>query len=263
MIKTKQFSVSIVIPCYNEENNLKRGVLDEVYNYLKDQTYIWEVLIANDGSTDQSLKIVKAFADKHKGFVAIDLPHGGKPSALKGGLAKAKYDIVLFTDMDQSTPITELGKLLPYFSQGYQIVIGSRGAQRSKYSLIRQIASAVFLTIRRFLLLPSIVDTQCGFKACKTQIAKKIFPLLAYFQDRTDQSGWVVSAYDVEFLFIAHKLGYKTKEVRVKWQDEDISTTKNRGQKFKKESIQMAKEIYRIKLKDIKGGYAKDKRKLS
>ncbi len=259
MKKVKHFSVSIVIPCYNEENNLDRGVLDEVYTYLKKQTYTWEVIIANDGSTDNSLKIVKDYATKHKGFVALDLPHGGKPSALKGGLARARHDIVLFTDMDQSTPITELDKLLPYFSQDYQVVIGSRGAQRNKYSLLRQIASAIFLTIRRFLLLSSIVDTQCGFKACKTQVAKKIFPLLAYFQDRLDQSGWTVSAYDVEFLFIAHKLGYKTKEVKVKWQDEDTSTTKNRGDKFKKESVQMAKEIYRIKLKDIKGGYATEK----
>jgi len=259
MKKVKQISVSIVIPCYNEENNLKRGVLDEVFNYLKDQTYIWEVIIANDGSTDQSLKIIKAFTDKHKGFITLDLVHGGKPSALKGGLAHVKNDIVLFTDMDQSTPITELDKLLPYFSEGYQVVIGSRGAQRNKYSLFRQIASAVFLTVRRLLLLPSIVDTQCGFKAFKTSVARRIFPRLAYFQERTNLSGWTVSAYDVEFLFIAHKLGYKTKEVRVKWQDEDTSTTKNRGDKFKKESIQMAKEIYRIKLKDIKGGYATKK----
>jgi dolichyl-phosphate beta-glucosyltransferase len=262
-MKINQLSLSIVIPCYNEENNLNRGVLDQVYNYLRKQKYTWEVIIANDGSTDQSLEIVKDFANKHKGFIVLDLPHGGKPSALKGGLVQVKNDIVLFTDMDQSTPITELDKLLPYFDQNYQIVIGSRGTQRSKYSLIRQIASATFLTVRRLILLPSIVDTQCGFKAFETEVAKKVFPLLAYFQDRADQSGWTVSAYDVEFLFIAHKFGNKIKEVRVKWRDEDTSTTKNRGDKFKKESIQMAKEIYRIKLKDMKGGYASNKRKLS
>ena len=260
-MKSQKMSVSIVIPCYNEENNLNRGVLDQVYDYLKKQKFTWEVIIANDGSTDKSLSIVKNFAKKHKGFIALDLPHGGKPSALKGGLSHVKNDIVLFTDMDQSTPLTELDKLLPHFNKGYQVVIGSRGAQRSKYSLTRQIASATFLTIRRMLLLPSVVDTQCGFKAFKTSVARQVFPKLAYFQDRTDQSGWTVSAYDVEFLFISHKLGYKIKEVRVKWQDEDTSTTKNRGDKFKKESIQMAKEIYRIKLKDIKGGYATNKRK--
>jgi len=255
-MKTSQLSVSVVIPCYNEENNLNRGVLDQVYEYLNKQKYLWEVIIANDGSTDNSLSIIKRFSNKHANFRLVNLPHGGKPSALKGGLAHVKHSIVLFTDMDQSTPIAQLDKLLPYFQKGYQVVIGSRGTQRTKYSFIRRLASATFLTIRRLILLPSIVDTQCGFKAFKTEVAKRVFPLLAYFQDRTDQSGWTVSAYDVEFLFMTQKLGYKIKEVRVIWQDEDTSTTKNRGDKFKKESIQMAKEIYRIKLKDIKGGYA-------
>lgn len=258
MSKNKSnFSLSVVIPCYNEENNLNRGVLNQVYDYLKNQTYNWEVIIANDGSTDNSLKIAQNFSKNHKGFVALDLPHGGKPSALKGGLAKVKNDIVLFTDMDQSTPISELSKLLPYFSKGYQVVIGSRGTERHNFSLSRRLASAIFSSVRRLILLPGIVDTQCGFKAFKSDVARAIFPKLAYFSDRLDQSGWTVSAYDVEFLFMAQFLGYKIKEVKVKWQDEDTSTTKNRGDKFKKESIQMAKEIYRIKLKHLKGGYEK------
>jgi len=123
--------------------------------------------------------------------------------------------------------------------------------------LSRRLASAIFSSVRRLILLPNIIDTQCGFKAFKSDVATIIFPKLAYFSDRLDQSGWTVSAYDVEFLFMAQFLGYKIKEVKVKWQDEDTSTTKNRADKFKKESIQMAKEIYRIKLKQLKGGYEK------
>lgn len=257
MKKNKNLSLSVVIPCYNEENNLNRGVLDQVYQYLVKQKFNWEVIIANDGSTDNSLKIAQNFSKNHKGFIALDLPHGGKPSALKGGLAKVKNDIVLFTDMDQSTPISELDKLLPYFSKGYQVVIGSRGVERHNFTLLRRLASAIFTFFRRIVLLPNIIDTQCGFKAFKSVVARSIFPKLAYFSDRKDQSGWTVSAYDVEFLFMTQLSGYKIKEVKVKWQDEDTSTTKNRGEKFKKESIQMAKEIYRIKLKHLKGGYEK------
>ena len=258
MIKTKtNIGLSVIIPCYNEENNLKRGVLNQVNDYLKTKKFPWQVIIANDGSTDNSLKIVTDFSKKHPGFIALDLPHGGKPSALKGGLAHAKYNISLFTDMDQSTPISEFDKLLPYFNKNYQVVIGSRGVERQNFSLSRRLASALFSTFRRLLLLSNIIDTQCGFKAFQTTVAREIFPKLAYFSDRLDQSGWTVSAYDVEFLFMAHLLGYKIKEVKVRWQDEDISTTKNRGDKFKKESIQMAKEIYRIKLKQLTGGYEK------
>jgi len=82
-------SISIIIPCYNEENNLKRGVLDEVYAYLKDKDFKWEVIVANDESTDNSLKIAKDISSKYPGFRLLDLPHGGKPSAVWGGIKQA------------------------------------------------------------------------------------------------------------------------------------------------------------------------------
>ena len=114
-------SISIIIPCYNEENNLKKGVLNEVSDFLKTQKFQWEVIICNDESTDKSLKLVKDFASKHKGFRVLDLPHGGKPSAVWGGIQEAKYPIILFTDMDQSTPLKELTKLLPFFTNSYPL----------------------------------------------------------------------------------------------------------------------------------------------
>ncbi len=254
--KIKEFSLSVIIPCYNEEKNLNRGVLDQVYDFMSTQTYPWEVIVVNDESTDNSLSLLNKFAKKHPGFIILDLPHGGKPSALKGGLAKAKYNHVLFTDTDQSTPISELSKIIPYFNKGFDVVIGSRGIQRDNFSAIRKIGSAIFSTTRRLLLLPNIVDTQCGFKAFKTKVARSIFPHLAYFQDNVAKSGWAVSAYDVEFLFIAQKMGHKIREVRVLWQDEDISSTKgDLSKRYKKESILMAKEVYRITLKNLQGGY--------
>ncbi|MBU1129864.1 glycosyltransferase, partial [Patescibacteria group bacterium] len=97
---TKKLKISVVIPCYNEESNLNRGVLQKVYTYLSKQLYKWEVIIANDASTDNSPKIVKQFVAKHKNFRIITLPHGGKPSAILAGLKKARYPLVLFTDMD-------------------------------------------------------------------------------------------------------------------------------------------------------------------
>jgi dolichyl-phosphate beta-glucosyltransferase len=255
-----EIALSIVIPCYNEENNLKRGVLNNVYKFLTKQQFNWEVLLCNDESTDNSLKLLQNFADKHKNFKVLDLPHGGKPSAVWGGIQKAKYPVVLFTDMDQSTPLSECLKLLPYFNKNYDVVIGSRGDNREGTSTIRKIMSRAFLFGRRLFLLHTINDTQCGFKAIRTNLAKKIFPNLQFFKGQDSSSGWRVSAFDVEFLFMAQKWGYKIKEVPVKWRNEDSSTTKgDNTARFKKESQQMIQEIIRVKLNDLRHFYDQKK----
>lgn len=252
--------ISVIIPCYNEESNLKRGVLSQVSDYLKKQKYNWEVVVCNDDSTDKSLKLVQNFCSKNKNFKVLDLPHGGKPSAVWGGIQAAKYPIVLFTDMDQSTPLKEVSKLLPYFDQNYDIAIGSRGLVRQGNSLLRRIGGPVFLSLRRLVLLKNIIDTQCGFKAIRTKVAKEIFPHLQAIKNKNNSAGWRVSAFDVELLFIAQKLGYKIKEVGVNWRDEDTSSTKgDTVSRYKKESIQMIQEIIRIKSNDIKGVYDQKK----
>jgi dolichyl-phosphate beta-glucosyltransferase len=249
-------SISIIIPCYNEENNLKNGVLNEVYKFLKNQKFQWEVIVCNDESTDNSLNLVKEFVSNHSGFKVLNLPHGGKPSAVWGGIKKANFPIVLFTDMDQSTPLKELMKLLPYFDKNYDFVIGSRGASREGNSLIRKIMAKGFLLGRRLVLLPNIIDTQCGFKAIKTDLAKKIFPNLQFFKDKSNKKGWRVSAFDVELLFMAQKWGYKIKEVEVDWKNEDLSTTKGDDTKrFKNESKQMLQEMIRVIKNNFNGVY--------
>ncbi|MBU1130072.1 hypothetical protein KKE45_02005, partial [Patescibacteria group bacterium] len=113
-----------------------------------------------------------------------------------------------------------------------------------------------FLSIRRLFLLPKIRDTQCGFKAFKTDVVKKIFPKLFFFAQKRNKKGWTVSAYDVELLFMLQKQGYKIKEIPVMWKNEDTSTTKGDNLKrFKKESIQMVKEILNILINNFKGKY--------
>lgn len=247
--------ISIIIPCYNEENNLKRGVLDEVSGFLKTFELPYEVLVCNDKSTDNSLDIIKKFIKTHPDFFVLDLPKGGKPGALWGGIQRARFPWVLFTDMDQSTPLNQINELTPYFSD-YDIVIGSRGSHRQGNSFIRKLGAKIFLNFRRFLLLPRIVDTQCGFKALKTDTAKRIFPHLAAIKTASTANGWRVTAYDVEMLFLSEKLGCRIKEVPVAWRDEDVSTTKGDfAVRYRKESIQMAKEIYRVKTNDLKGLY--------
>ena len=246
--------LSVIVPMFNEIENLKRGVLDEINAYLLKQDYSWEVLISDDESTDGSVAYVESFIAKNPSFKILKNKHGGKPFAVRAGIEQASGEIVLFTDMDQSTPLDQIEKFFPYFGKGYRVVIGSRGQKRSGFSIFRQIASGVFRLVRQILLLPGITDTQCGFKAFENKIAKECFSALQIFNIRKETKGWRVGAFDVELLFIAQKRGYKIAEVPVDWEDRDVAKGKQR--KFIKESKEMLKEILRVKINDLKGFYA-------
>jgi dolichyl-phosphate beta-glucosyltransferase len=250
-------SVSVIIPCYNEGKNLERGVLDEVYQYMRQQAYSWEVIIADDGSTDDSRSLVERLIAEKEGFALVALPHGGKPAAIWGGIQRATGDVVLLTDMDQSTPISELDKLLPGYREGYDVVIGSRGTSREGFSLLRQVGSIVFRTMRSLFLLRGIRDTQCGFKLFRREPVMQIFPRLQFFTQQKP-TGWKVTAYDVELLYLFERAGYSIQEVEVEWRNRDESDTKGHGSevsRYMRESLDMAREVIRVNLNRVKGLY--------
>lgn len=244
--------VSIIIPNYNERANIIAGVLDEVNQYLKKAKFTYEVIISDDGSTDGSLELVEKEVRLYRNFRIIKNLHGGKAAAILSGIRSSKGEIVLFTDMDQSTPLKEIEKLMPYYDQGFDLVFGSRGKARQNFPITRQLASFLFRVFRQTLLLREVSDTQCGFKSFRSPVAKKLFPKLSIFK-QVASSGWTVSAFDVELLFLAEKAGYKLKEVDVEWSDQDKSTSKDR--KFINESLDMLKQILTVKFNDIRGLY--------
>ncbi len=247
--------LSVIIPCYNEEENLRRNVLNDVFNFLSKKDFDWEVVISDDGSSDKSLEVVEDQIKQFKNFRIVKNTHGGKPSALLGGLEKAKGEWVLFTDMDQSTPIKELDKLLPW-TKDYCTIIGSRGLERENFSLYRKIGSVLFLTFRRIMILPEIKDTQCGFKLFKRKDLSKAFPKLEFFKVKQRTSGWKVTSYDVELLHILKKNGCNIKEVEVEWNDRDVSKNKGGGlSRYIRESKEMLMQIIRVKMNDMKGMY--------
>jgi dolichyl-phosphate beta-glucosyltransferase len=250
-------AISVIIPCYNEAKNLQRGVLDEVYAYLRRQDDEWEVIIADDGSTDRSRELVQQIIADKPGFALAALPHGGKPAAIWGGLQRASGDAVLFTDMDQSTPISELNKLLPWYRQGYDVVIGSRGTAREGFSVLRRVGSWVFRTMRSAFLLRDIHDTQCGFKLFRREPVLELFPQLQFFKEGAP-SGWKVTAYDVELLYLFERAGYTIKEVEVAWENRDVSDTKGQGGelgRYMRESWSMAREVLRVNVNRLRGLY--------
>ena len=126
--------LSVVIPMYNEEKNLKKGVLFEVEDFLKRQSYSSEVIISDDESTDNSLVLAEEFVKSHSRFKLLKNKHGGKPFAIRSGVMTAGGEICLFVDMDQSTPIKEVEKLLGFYEKGFSVVIGSRGAKREGFA---------------------------------------------------------------------------------------------------------------------------------
>lgn len=255
----KNVFLSVVIPSYNETENLRSGVLGKVADYLSAQKYAWEVIVSDDGSPDrQARTLAKDFCQRHKNFVFLENEHGGKPFALWSGIQKAQGKIILITDMDQSTPIAEVEKLLPYYDQGYDLVVGSRGLDRKNYSLLRRTGSVIFKIFRQIFILPNIVDTQAGFKSFRREIALKIFPRLQIIrQGNTGTKGWSVGSWDAEFLFIADKNGYKIKEVPITWENTDLAvgTKKSGSAKYLRESIEMVQQIFRIKLNDLRSFY--------
>lgn len=245
--------LSIVLSNYNEHANLERGVLEQMATYLRQAKFTWEVIINDDGSTDGGDKLIADFAKKHPGFSLIHGNHGGKAVGIWNAIQVATGEIVLYTDMDQSTPLSEIEKLLPWFDKGFDVVFGSRGKMRKNFPFSRQLASWAFRSIRGFMLLHNVVDTQCGFKAMKLTVAKNIFPSLSVITKKATTKGWTVSAFDVELLFLAEKFGYKLKEVDVTWKDEDTSSSKQRG--FISESIDMLMQIIQVKINDLTGKY--------
>jgi len=252
--------LSVIIPCYNEQKNLEAGALAEVQAYMVAQSYTWEVIIVDDGSTDDSLALVEDFVRDAPGFVSRPIPHGTKPAAIRKGIEESRSEYVLFTDMDQSTPIGELAKLLPWAEQGFDVIIGSRGMTREGFSILRRAGSVAFRLIRSIFLLRDIGDTQCGFKLFRREVAARLLPKLQFFRrdKAADTSGWKVTAYDVELLHLCRKAGFAIKEVPVEWLNRDLSDTKGQNSEAKRyirESMDMGRQILRVTYNDLRGYY--------
>ncbi len=245
--------ISLVIPCYNEEANIQKGVLDKIGNFTKDDHRFSEVIIVDDGSRDSSKKIIKErYLPRFSKFRLVEKSHQGKALAVIAGIKKAKSDYVMFSDIDLATPIEEAEKLIGEAKKGYQIIIGSRNSKRAGAPILRQLMAIGFIIIRNFLIgLDKIKDTQCGFKLFERKAALKIITNLKVFDNNRKVYNSSVSAgFDLEFLFLASRLKYKIKEVPVIWRHVE---TKNVN--FLKDSLETLGDILKIKYFSIIGKY--------
>jgi glycosyltransferase involved in cell wall biosynthesis len=248
----KPIDLSVVIPAYNEETNIRLGALDKVMRYLDTQDYSWEVVLVDDGSSDATGELLTAFAKANHGVRVIANPHQGKAATVITGMLQSDGEIVLFTDLDQATPINQLEAVLPQFKRGYDVVIGSRNSRRQGAPFTRRVMARGFMILRSLILgLRGIHDTQCGFKAFRKKAAHDIFGKLMLYGAKRQVAGSMVSAgFDVETLFLAKKLGYRIKEVPVEWhyvETRRVSPLKDSWEGFV--------DILRIRLNALQGKY--------
>lgn len=201
--------LSIIIPAYNEENRLP-STLEQVFHFLKKQSYTSEVVVVENGSIDRTFEFAQQFADQHENLRVIHNEQRGKGGAVLRGVHEAQGEYVFICDADLSMPIEEISKFLPPVLKDFDIAIGSReapGAVRYNEPYYRHLTGRVFNMLIRLMVLPKLQDTQCGFKCLRAEVALDIFP----FQTLT---GW---AFDVELLYIAHHHGYRILEIPIDW----------------------------------------------
>jgi len=207
--------LSVVIPAYNEEKRLPK-TLKEISSYLEKQNYDYEIIVVNDGSKDKTAEIIKELISEIKNLKLIDNKENcGKGFVVRQGLLEAKGEYRLFTDADNSTPISEIEKFFPYFKKGYDIVIGSRDIKgaiiKNPQPLYRRILGDIFSLLSRIIVgYWGIKDSQCGFKAFTAKAANDILP-----KCRINRF-----AFDPEIIKLAKKMNYKIKEVPIIWENE-------------------------------------------
>jgi len=205
--------LSVVVPCYNEEQRLPRTV-EQIERYLDAKKAPYELILVDDGSADGTRQVMDAAAARHDGVRVEALPRNrGKGRALAVGVTSATGDEILLTDADLSTPIEELDKLQAALSNGAGVAIGSRALRDSRVEVsqpfYRVLMGKAFNLIVQVVLLPGIWDTQCGFKLFRADVAHEVFAGLS-----TDGFG-----YDPEVLYRARKHGVKIAEVPVVWRN--------------------------------------------
>jgi dolichyl-phosphate beta-glucosyltransferase len=203
--------LSIVVPCYNEQDRLPATV-DAIKRYMAEQGIEYELILSDDGSKDGTAGVITGAMEGDPHVRAVKLRQNrGKGRALAEGVAVTHGERVLLTDADLSTPIGELPKLAARLDAGAGVAIGSRSIKGSQVLIsqpfYRVMMGKTFNLIVQALLLPGLWDTQCGFKLFRGDLARAVFAEL-----KTDGFG-----YDPEALYLAKKRGERIAEVPVIW----------------------------------------------
>lgn len=207
-------AISIVIPAFNESRRIG-ATLRRITEYGRDHLGRFEILVVDDGSSDDTADVARSFADDINHLRVLSNPgNRGKGYSVRAGALAAIHPFVLLSDADLSTPIEEVERLAAKASVA-AIVIASRGLPDSRLEVrqawYREHMGKVFNFIVRGLLLPGISDSQCGFKLFGREVVDAVFPRLV-----TERF-----AFDVELLARALRQGFEVHEVPVRWRNDE------------------------------------------
>jgi len=232
--------LSIIVPAYNEAERIAKALI-EMDRVLSRVDYSYELLVINDGSADNTVEVVTKMMLMISNLKIVDLKvNVGKGGAVRHGMLVARGQVRLFTDADNSTSIDQFEKMMPYFKEGYAVVIGSRAVPGARLDppepFYRQVLGKGLNLVVQVLILPGIWDTQCGFKAFTAEAAEKVFRLARI-------TGW---GFDVEALALAKQMGYQIKEMPVVWVDDARSHIKfSAGLQFLRDAIKIRWWLWR------------------
>jgi glycosyltransferase involved in cell wall biosynthesis len=218
--KHKKPSLNVVIPVYNEEEELKKSVTTlHVYlsEHLKD--FDWTITIVDNASNDQTFPIAQKLASTVGHVQAVHLPLKGRGRAVKKIWQTISSDVHAYMDVDLSTDLKHFPPLVRSLLRGYDIAIGTRNARGSRVygrSMLRTLTSKMYIFLVKFFFWVNFSDAQCGFKAVTKRVVKEVIP-------KIKDNEWF---FDSELLIFAEKSGYRIYEEPVTWIDNPGSTVR-------------------------------------
>lgn len=235
---------SFIVPAYNESERLAIS-LPKIVDYVHQQQLPGEIIVVNDGSSDNTADVVQRFAKLYPEVRLLENPgNRGKGYSVRNGMLHAHGDVMLFTDADLSSPITEAGKLFAAIQQGADVAIGSRWLQSElqteRQPWHRQLYGRLFNLALRLVLGLRYRDTQCGFKAFARTAAQTVFT-----RQRIERWG-----FDPELLFLANKFKLRTAEVPVQWAHDHRSKISPL-----RDGLKMGVEVLNVRWNDMRGLY--------
>ncbi len=226
--------LSVVIPAYNEEARIG-PTLRRILDYLQRRQIAFEVIVVDDGSTDQTVSSAEMYVSEGVRILSLG-SNRGKGAAVRHGVLTSTGHWVLVSDADLSTPIEDLERLQGLAS-GADLILGSRALPDSNITkrqpLLRELMGKMFNLIVRVLGLTDFRDTQCGFKLMQGVMARQLLS-----EARIDGFAW-----DVEFVGLATARGYRVAETAVTWRDEPASRVR-----LVRDSLRMLWDVLRVAL---------------
>ncbi len=208
-------TVSLIIPAYNEEERIVPFLASIAAYYKQKPDSLYEVIVVDDGSKDKTASVAQEAGKTLPNFRVLSLnPNEGKGGAIRAGVLAAQGDYIVFMDADGATGIDEMPKMMTALEYA-DIAVGNRwmqGSETERHSLLRQFSGFAYRNYMKLFGLGD-VDTMCGFKGYKKEVAKDLY------QDLQEKR-WL---FDTEVAYRAVRRGYSVKNFPIMWESKDGS----------------------------------------